>query len=73
MDRKQTNQNEKKTSTSEPHTCLSYLFYHLNKIPDRNNLREEGFLLAHSFRGLSKIIWPYVLGQNIMVAEECGG
>lgn len=29
------------------------LLHYYNKIHDRNNIREEGFILAHGFRGIS--------------------
>jgi hypothetical protein len=32
----------------------------VTKIPDRDNFREEGFILAHSFRGFS----PWSLGPR---------
>jgi hypothetical protein len=33
-------------------------------MPDRNNLRKEGFLLAHSFRGFSAWLFgPMLLGR----------
>jgi hypothetical protein len=28
-------------------------FYLCDKIPEKNNLREEGFILAHGFRSLN--------------------
>jgi hypothetical protein len=32
--------------------CISYFSHCCDQIPDRNNLREEGFILALGFRGI---------------------
>jgi hypothetical protein len=36
-----------------PIFCITQTFTSLLQIPERNNLREEGFILTHSFRGYS--------------------
>jgi hypothetical protein len=38
--------------------AISYFYHQCDKIPDRNNLREERFVVAHGFRGFS----PWLLG-----------
>lgn len=35
----------------------SYLSYHCDKIPDRNNLREGELILAHGSEGLVHNLW----------------
>jgi hypothetical protein len=37
--------------------CISYLFIAVTKITDRNNLKEDRFILAHSFRGVTVLFW----------------
>jgi hypothetical protein len=33
--------------------CASSFFHQYDKIPEKNNLRQEVFILAHDFRGVS--------------------
>jgi hypothetical protein len=33
-------------------------------MPDRNNLKGEGFILAHGVRGSVMVGWPQVLGSR---------
>jgi hypothetical protein len=33
--------------------CISQTFCHCDKIPERNNLRKEGFILTHCFSGFT--------------------
>jgi hypothetical protein len=35
--------------------CIGHAFHRCDKVSDINNLREERFILAHSFRGFSPI------------------
>jgi hypothetical protein len=43
------------------------VFVIVNKIPEINNLREEGFILTHNFRGC----W-LEQGRNIIAVGTCG-
>lgn len=38
-------------------SCISCLSYGFNQIPDKSNLKEKVFILAHSFRGTSPPWW----------------
>jgi hypothetical protein len=47
--------------------------HNCDQIPDRNNLREEGIILAHSFRGFKFMVaYLHALEQNIMVVGAHG-
>jgi hypothetical protein len=49
------------------------IFHHCDKILDINNLKEERFILAYSFRGfIPMVAWPHRHGQNTMVVGACG-
>jgi hypothetical protein len=57
-----------------PHEYVSQTFFLCYK---HLNLREEGFLLAHTFRRFKSMVsWLYCCGplvrQNMMVARTCG-
>lgn len=58
--------------------CTS-LLYHCDQIPEEDNLRYEGFLLAHCFKDFSlffldpQILRSWTLKQNMyVVVEACG-
>jgi hypothetical protein len=54
----------------------AYLYYffssHCDKIPDRNNLRDEELILAHDFRGFSSFDSRPMVRRNVMVAGAPG-
>jgi hypothetical protein len=45
----------------------------VTRIPDINNFRRQGFILACDFRGFSYGCLALCTGQNIMVAGVCAG
>jgi hypothetical protein len=55
-------------------SILVTFIFDVTKISDRNNLREEGFMLAQGFRGFSPrfLVLPHDFGQNIMAVTVCG-
>jgi hypothetical protein len=38
---------------SDKGSCISYFYTGINKIPDKNNLRKQRFILVHSSRRVS--------------------
>jgi hypothetical protein len=53
--------------------CVS-LFVTVNKTPERNNLREEGFILVHSFGGFSPCAIDYIsFGPVARQKHQAGG
>jgi hypothetical protein len=54
--------------------CVPQFFCQCNKIPEQNDLREEGLILAHDFRSFSPSQWtavvePYSSAQS---SQEAG-
>lgn len=43
-----------------------------DETPERNKLKEEGIILAHSFRGFSTC-FAACIGQGIIAVGGCGG
>jgi hypothetical protein len=58
--------------------CVSQFSHHCNKKPEKNNLRKEKFVLAHSVRGRfqSMVGWLHCFGaveRYCIMAEGDGG
>jgi hypothetical protein len=49
--------------------CVSYFTCHCDPIPDRNNLMEEGFTLAHGF--IHSYLTAVHLGKSSQRQEWC--
>jgi hypothetical protein len=53
--------------------CTNQTFYHCDKILKRKNLKEEGFVLTHSFRGFCPLLGYSIVSRLLRLNSMVKG